>query len=73
MELEGKIAVVTGAGQGIGRAIAIHLAEAGASVAAADINADTVQDTSAAIAESGGESLAIHADVGALAEIERGS
>lgn len=57
MELQDKIAVVTGAGQGIGRAIAIHLAEAGASVAAADINAETVEDTSAVIAERGGQSL----------------
>lgn len=71
MELQDKIAVVTGAGQGIGRAIAMHLAEAGASVAAADINADTVEDTSAVIGESGGESLAIHADMGALTDIDR--
>ncbi|MDE2892355.1 MAG: glucose 1-dehydrogenase [Chloroflexota bacterium] len=71
MELQDKFALVTGAGQGIGRAIAMHLAEAGASVAAADINADTVEDTSAVIAERGGQSLAIHADVGALAEIDR--
>ncbi|MCY3920998.1 MAG: glucose 1-dehydrogenase [Chloroflexi bacterium] len=71
MELQDKFALVTGAGQGIGRAIAVHLAEAGASVAAADINADTVEDTSAVIAERGGQSLAIHADVGALAEIDR--
>lgn len=71
MELQHKIAVVTGAGQGIGRAIAMHLAQAGASVAVADINADTVEDTSAVIAEGGGESLAIHADVGALTEIDR--
>ncbi len=71
MELEDKIAVVTGAGQGIGRATALHLAEAGARLAVADINAAAAEDTSAVIAESGRESLAIHADVGSVAEIDR--
>ena len=71
MELQGKSAVVTGAGRGIGRAIALQLADAGARVAAADIDADNADDTSAAIQESGGESLSIHADVGDLAAIDR--
>ncbi len=71
MELQDKIAVVTGAGRGIGRAIALQLAEAGASLAVADINAANVEDTGAAIGELGRESLAIHADVGSLAEIDR--
>ncbi|MDE2745663.1 MAG: glucose 1-dehydrogenase [Chloroflexota bacterium] len=71
MELQGKNAVVTGAGRGIGRAIALQLADAGARVAAADIDPDHADDTSAAIQESGGESLSIHADVGDLAAINR--
>ncbi|MYA00951.1 MAG: glucose 1-dehydrogenase [Chloroflexi bacterium] len=71
MELQGKNAVVTGAGRGIGRAIALQLAEAGARVAAADIDPDNADDTSAAIQESGGESLSIHADVGDLSAIDR--
>lgn len=71
MELQGKSAVVTGAGRGIGRAIALQLADAGARVAAADIDADNADDTSAAIQETGGESLSIHADVGDLAAIDR--
>ena len=71
MELQDKSAVVTGAGRGIGRAIALQLADAGALVAAADIDADNADDTSAAIQESGGESLSIHADVGDLAAIDR--
>ncbi len=71
MELENKTAVVTGAGQGIGRAIALHLAEAGANVAVADINPDTVEDTGAAIEALGRESVAIHADMGSLDEIDR--
>ena len=71
MELQGKSAVVTGAGRGIGRAIALELAQAGARVAAADIDRDHADDTSAAIQESGGESLSIRADVGDLAAINR--
>lgn len=71
MELENKTAVVTGAGQGIGRAIALHLAEAGANVAVADINPDTVEDTGAAIEALGRESLAIHADMGSVDEIDQ--
>ena len=71
MELQGKNAVVTGAGRGIGRAIALQLADAGARVAAADIDPDNADDTSAAIQESGGESLSIHADVGDLSAIDR--
>ena len=71
MELQGKSAVVTGAGRGIGRAIALQLADAGARVAAADIDADNANDASAAIQEAGGESVSIHADVGDLAAIDR--
>ena len=71
MELQDKIALVTGAAQGIGRATALHLAEAGATLAVADINAAGAEDTSAVIAESGHESLAIHADVGNVADIDR--
>ncbi len=71
MEIQGKSAVVTGAGRGIGRAIALELADAGARVAAADIDPDHADDTSAAIQESGGESLSIQADVGDLSAIDR--
>jgi NAD(P)-dependent dehydrogenase (short-subunit alcohol dehydrogenase family) len=71
MTLEGKVALVTGAGQGIGKATALLLAEAGADVAVADINGEAVESTQAEITESGWRSLAIQADIGELADIER--
>ena len=45
MQLEDKIALVTGAGRGMGRAISLQLAEAGANVAVSDIDASTAEDT----------------------------
>ena len=71
MELQDKIAVVTGAGRGMGRAISLQLAEAGAKVAVADIDAQNVEDTSVAVKALGRESLAIHADMGSVADIDR--
>jgi pyridoxal 4-dehydrogenase len=47
MKLDGRVAIVTGAGQGIGRAIAEKLSEEGAFVVVADINADTARKTAA--------------------------
>lgn len=71
MILKDKIALVTGAGQGIGRAIAIALAEAGAHVIVADINAATVEETARAVAGFQRRTKAIRADVGDLSEIDR--
>ena len=58
----GKVAVVTGAGSGIGRATAIRLGLEGASVVAADIT-DAVHDVVAEITRDGGTALAVQADV----------
>ena len=61
MTLENKLALVTGAASGIGRAIALNLAEAGATVAAVDRNIDGASETAAKI---GRPSLAFEADLG---------
>jgi len=63
MELQGKIAVVTGAGNGIGKATAKLLSANGAAVIIADINLPAAEQVSEEIRASGGQSFAIHADV----------
>jgi NAD(P)-dependent dehydrogenase (short-subunit alcohol dehydrogenase family) len=71
MILERKNALVTGAGQGIGKATALLFAEEGAAVAVVDINGEAVEGACAEIKESGGSGIAIKADMGDLADIER--
>jgi NAD(P)-dependent dehydrogenase (short-subunit alcohol dehydrogenase family) len=71
MQLSNQAALVTGAGQGIGKAAALALAAAGADVAAADIDAASAKQTAAAITATGRRALAIKADVGSLADIDR--
>ncbi len=61
--LHEKVAIVTGAGQGIGAAIAQALAAAGARVAVNDINPDRAQRTADAILATGGTAVAIPADI----------
>ena len=61
--LTGRTALVTGAGQGIGKAYALALAEAGADVAIVDINMETAEQTAAEIAALDRRSMAIQTDV----------
>jgi NAD(P)-dependent dehydrogenase (short-subunit alcohol dehydrogenase family) len=63
MRLVDKVSVVTGAGAGIGRAIARAFAAEGSHVVVADINADSAAETVSLIVESGGKAIAITADV----------
>lgn len=58
-----KVALVTGAGSGIGRAVASRLAAEGAAVAAADVRLDAAGETVATIGDRGGRALAIELDV----------
>ncbi|HCK28628.1 MAG: SDR family NAD(P)-dependent oxidoreductase, partial [Alcanivorax sp.] len=58
MRLEQRVAVITGAGRGIGRAIAERYAREGARVAVADLDSATAEEAAAAIRDAGGEALA---------------
>jgi meso-butanediol dehydrogenase/(S,S)-butanediol dehydrogenase/diacetyl reductase len=71
VDLSDQVAIVTGAGQGIGKAAALALAAAGADVVVTDINGAAVEETAAAIAAKGRQTLAIKADVGNTQDIDR--
>lgn len=68
--LEGKSALVTGAGSGIGRATALAFAREGAWVAVADLSPEAAQDTARLVEEAGGQAVAIAADVSDEAAVE---
>ncbi len=71
MRLNGKAAVVTGAGSGIGRAIAVRFAQEGASVLAADIDAAGAAQTAGQIRAAGGEAQDLQADITHSQDTER--
>lgn len=58
-----KVALVTGAGQGIGKAIAVRLSKDGFAVAVVDFNGETARSTAAQINQAGGQAIALVADV----------
>jgi 3alpha(or 20beta)-hydroxysteroid dehydrogenase len=68
---EGKVVVITGAGGGIGRAAALRFASEGARIVAVDVAADALKETMGAVERSGGEALAVEADVSRAADVER--
>ena len=71
MQLADQVAIVTGAGAGIGHASALALAAAGAHVAAVDINGDAAKAVAAAVGKTGRRGLAVQADMGSVADIDR--
>jgi NAD(P)-dependent dehydrogenase (short-subunit alcohol dehydrogenase family) len=71
VELDGKAALVTGAGRGIGRGIALALARAGAAVAVFERDADTGAGTVADVSALGRDAIAITGDVRVRADCER--
>jgi len=71
MDLSGKVAIVTGAGRGLGRAYAVALAEAGAAVVVNDVNAETAAETVAAITGKGGRAAEVVAPVGSSEVAQR--
>jgi 3-oxoacyl-[acyl-carrier protein] reductase len=70
MRLREKVAIVTGAGQGIGRALSLGLAREGARVVLADINAQGAEATAAEIETNGSESLSCRVDVSQAESVE---
>lgn len=70
-ELDGKVAFLTGAGRGVGVGIAMALAKAGATVGLFGRTRETLEKTSAAIAEVGGRSLVCVGDTGVRADVDR--
>jgi len=64
------VALVTGAGSGIGRAIAVRFAEEGADVAAIDVNESTAAETTAAVLRVGRRGIALRADVSRVDQIQ---
>ena len=70
LDLEGKVAIITGAGRGIGRAICLEFARAGAMVVAAARNVSEIEETAALIRNEGGTALAVPVDVLDIGRIE---
>ncbi len=70
-DLNGKVALITGAASGMGKAAALLFAKSGAKVAVVDINDALGEDVVRQIREEGGESVYIHADVSKVPETER--
>src|SRR5262245_14091487 len=70
MLLAGKVAIVTGAAQGIGRACAARLAREGAAVALCDVNAGAGAETARAIETAGGRAIYVPCDIAKAGDID---
>src|SRR6266568_1168387 len=68
--LDGRVAMLTGAGRGIGAATAAKLAAEGAAVAVTDMDIGPAEETAEAIRSAGGKSLAVAVDVTQRTEVE---
>ncbi|HVM65312.1 MAG TPA: SDR family oxidoreductase [Acidimicrobiales bacterium] len=71
MSVEGKVAIVTGGGQGLGRAVALVLADRGARVTLTGRTPTTLTSVIEEIAGVGGEAIAVPGDVGSRADVQR--
>lgn len=69
-EVKNKVAIITGARRGMGRAHAINLAKAGAKVVVSDISLEDCQKVVAEIKKNGGEALAVQCDVSKKQEVD---
>jgi 3-oxoacyl-[acyl-carrier protein] reductase len=69
MKFKDQVAVVTGAGSGIGRALTLRFAAEGARVVASDLRAETARQTAELVEQQGGQALAVACDVGDVASV----
>ena len=69
MNLTNRVAIVTGGAQGIGAAIALRLAGAGANIAVVDLNAAEAEKTAARVRETGRKALAVECDVSKASDV----
>ncbi|GCF09903.1 SDR family oxidoreductase [Dictyobacter arantiisoli] len=70
LDMQGKVALITGAGSGIGKATALLLAQRGAKVAVSGRTADEIAQTAAEIIQQGGEAISIVADISVQSDME---
>ncbi|HLF28330.1 MAG TPA: SDR family oxidoreductase [Anaerolineae bacterium] len=70
-QLNGRVAIVTGGGTGIGRGVALALARAGAKVVICGRRSEELKQTSAAITQTGGNALTVQADISKVEDVDR--
>jgi 3-oxoacyl-[acyl-carrier protein] reductase len=71
LELKGQVAIVTGAGQGIGKGIALALAKEGVDLGVTDVNTDTVKETAKEVESLGRKAFPVRVDVSNDEEVRR--